>query len=265
VTVLLGLLIFLFVGFCVRGGLILRAGGMLLILIASWMLLFPGHSVVVAIFSLVFGVVFWLLGHFAYGFAYGEYKSAVAGYLIEDILLPRLHLRRALYATQRWSSQAGRIFLARLERVAEPTPREGLAPQAALPLTIAEPAPDLDEETIRRRVLEAGDAAADVRRSPIQVTLEEVDGPDWLERINKRRAKRQAHAIPNLDDARAVLSTLAHHPTFEHEPTNREARQLLGMMNSAHHTERMPPYEITRAWNLATKLGARRPSHNIAH
>ena len=260
-TVLLGLLIFLFVGFCVRGGLILRAGGMLLILNAGRMLLFPGHSVDTAIFSLVVGVVFWLLGHFAYDFAYGEYKSAAAGYLIEDVVLPHLHLRRALYAIQRWTSQAGRIFVARLERVAEGTPLEDLPPQAALPPAVAEPASALDEEAIRRGVLEAGDVAAEALRSRLQATLEEVDGPDWLEQVNRHRAKRHAPVLANLDDARAVLSTFAHYPTFEHEPTNREARQLLDMLNGAHHTERMAHYEITRAWNLATKLGARRPSH----
>ena len=167
-TVLLGFVIFSFVGFWFQGGLLLRAGGMLLMIVAGWELLTQNHSEM-AIFWFVFGLVLWLIGHWAYAFAYSEYKSVAAGYLLEELILPHFHLRGML------SAAAGTLSTMRIRTRTTIT---GLASRSLKRTAPANEHLQVTPKAIKIQVIEAGEAAADVLRPRIQATLEEVDGPN---------------------------------------------------------------------------------------
>ena len=286
-TFLLGMLVFLFVGFAVRGGAILRAVGLFAIVFSGYLLLTPNHPFWVWFYGLLFGLFCWLLGHWAYAFAYGEYKSSLAGWLLEEVILPRLHLRGALSSMQRTAAQLGRALASPItSRIsaqtglaqAAPTPqppsaeavggRQAAEARKSKPIRTAEPLSPVDvapaialtPEQVRAGVLQAGEAAAATLRPRLLAELRKADGEQWLEQLNRHRTRRRAYAISGLEDPRAVLSTLAHYPRLAHHPQRREARKLLEMMNGAHHHESMRDFEIVRAWDLAVGLGAKRPS-----
>lgn len=99
-AVLLAFLAFLFLGFHVRAGLLLRITGVVLFL--SGIAVLAGgsrQSSDEAVTACLIGIGFWLLGHWAYAFAHSRYKSSLAERLIEKTILPRLHIRSGRYAT----------------------------------------------------------------------------------------------------------------------------------------------------------------------
>ena len=132
ITSIIGILIVLFVAFCVRGGLALRFGGMFLMAGAALNVLMYNNTIPGIVVFFV-GILLWLLGHWAYVFAYDEYKSAVAEYLIEGMHVPQLEIPRRLYALQSRLRQGLRTARPRLHLAAAPQPTLPASPTGQSP------------------------------------------------------------------------------------------------------------------------------------
>ncbi len=249
-TSLLGIGIAFFVAFSIRGGLILRFGGMFLI-IAGGITLFVYHNTAAGIVTAIGGFLMWLLGQWAYLLACDEYKSPIAEYLIEGMRLPQLEVARRLYAGQHLLVRG--LQRARTKRVSTHHEIGG----ATVSLPGISPSPP-DPQTIRYGVEQAGEAAADLLRPRLEATLEKEYGPDWISALNKQRIKTRGFLIADLADPRVVLHTLAFNPAFREEYARNAAKQLLELQNAAHHKRPLRDYELTRSWDLAYDLGVHR-------
>jgi hypothetical protein len=246
---LLGILIVGFLAFTLGGGLILRVAGMIFMLAAALEVLW-GHNTSLEILGAIFGFGVWLVGHHAYRVYYGEYRSPVAEYFLGLLRFPELELTRRIYAAQY------HLVHLRQDRREARRERQG-AVLATLP---SELPPSPDPAAIRTEIERAGDAAADTLRPRVEAKLEELHGVDWLQALNKHRAKSHTFPVPDLADPRVVLHTMAYNPAFRDEYVRDAAKQLLELVNAAHHRRALPDYEQRRAWDRALELGANRQS-----
>jgi hypothetical protein len=111
-------------------------------------------------------------------------------------------------------------------------------------------------------IQDAVDAIADTYRDRLQTILEQQDGPGWIDALNHRRhvsmalgGKRAPRPYEFLEP-RAVLNCLAYDPVglqLISAPAATKARQLLGLVNEAHHPRPDAPLTEAdgyRAWRL---------------
>jgi hypothetical protein len=87
-TIAIAIAVIVIVGFWIAGGLLLRAGG---IIVASFgvLVLAIDHSLA-GIILLAVGVLFWLAGHWHYALRHHEYKSPLAQRAFQQFLPHRL-------------------------------------------------------------------------------------------------------------------------------------------------------------------------------
>jgi hypothetical protein len=100
-TVAIAIAVIVIVGFWVVGGVLLRAGG---IIVATFgvLVLAIDHSLA-GIILLAVGVLFWLAGHWHYALRHHEYKSPLAQQAFQQFLPHRLdRLAAGVCRSRRW-------------------------------------------------------------------------------------------------------------------------------------------------------------------
>ena len=83
-----GIAIIVIVGFWIAGGILLRAGGLIIALLGVLDLAIYGNPA--GIVPLLIGVLLWLIGHWHYALRHHEYKGPLAERIFYQLLPSRL-------------------------------------------------------------------------------------------------------------------------------------------------------------------------------
>lgn len=83
-----GIAVIAVVGFWIVGGVLLRAGGLIIALLGVLDLAIYGNPT--GIIPLLIGILLWLIGHWHYALRHHEYKGPLAGRIFYQLLPRRL-------------------------------------------------------------------------------------------------------------------------------------------------------------------------------
>jgi hypothetical protein len=112
-------------------------------------------------------------------------------------------------------------------------------------------------ESDNERVRQSAKEVARIAAPALEAELKAAYGPNWLEEVNKRRAREGRPPGRGLHDHRFTLSLLAYEPRaagLTSDASRRAARQLVGLSTEAAHDEHLDGDDAMRGERLAREV-----------